>query len=486
MKNEYTKGEQKMKLVLIGGGSYAWTHTFITDIAFTPSLKGMHIVLQDIDPAPLKIVVPLCRKISSSLRADLQIEGMTDLESALRGADFVGLTISTGGNELNAADLVLPAKYGIHQTVGDTVGPGGWMRALRNIPVVVEIIRKVERIAPNAWFMNYTNPMTILTHTLRKVSSIRSFGICHEIQGLLLHLAYYFGVDWLKDITFSMAGINHLIWILSMNIKGQNGLELFKEYARDPEHFKRVGNLGVPIELSLSGGLSSEETKRYKTQEELYAASNGGSVPTIKVKHDLLERTGCLPAAGDSHIAEFFSHYLRTEDEMRRWGFVPGERAHAFARHGSADERRQHCEDMLNGKVPLPLHHSHEHADKTIAALAGVGEPFTTPVNLPNMGQIDNLPRQAVVETMAYVDQNGLHPLAVGALPPALVHYLTPHITNQEMIVEAGLTGNQEMAVLALANDPLVPHPDIAEKIAEDYFENYRSFLPQFYGKWLP
>lgn len=452
-----------LKIVLVGGGSYGWTHVFITDIANTPALKGSHIILQDINPEPLKIIVPLCQKISHELKADLKIEGATNLDSALMGADFVGLTISTGGGWADNLDIEIPLRHGVLQLVGDTVGPGGWSRALRNIPVVTDIIRKVEKIAPNAWFMNYSNPMTILTKTLHKVSPVRSMGICHELQGFLLHAAYFLGIDWQKDITLSLAGINHLVWILSMDTCGKDGLALLKDYARDPKNFQPIGPLGIDEELIHGGGVA----------------------PSQKVKFDLWERCGFLSAAGDSHIAEFFSHYLRNEAEAKRWGFLnSGMKAHTFARSGDRESRKKDCEAMLHGRTPLYLKHSHEHADRIIAALSGKGAPLLTSLNRPNFGQVDNLPRGAVLETMVYLDGNGIQPLAVGNLPDVITQYLMRHIPNQEMITEAGLTGNRELAIRALMNDPLIPDPDTAVKIADDFFKEFREWLPQFYGKW--
>ncbi|MDD2710304.1 MAG: hypothetical protein PHV34_20160 [Verrucomicrobiae bacterium] len=424
--------------------------------------KGLHVVLHDVNPDPLRVIAPLCEKISSDVNAGLKIEATTDLDSALKGADFVGLTISTGGQEADRMDKEIPLRYQIFQTVADTVGPGGWSRALRNIPVVVNIIRKVEAIAPNAWFMNYSNPMTVLTRVLNRVSQVRSIGICHELQGLLLHLAYFFGVDWQKAFSVRMAGINHLIWILKLTLNGKDGLELLKEYAKDPEHFQKPGTLGMPEEL----------------------VHSGGAAPSQKVKFDLLARTGYLPAAGDSHIAEFLPFYLNPLSEAKRWGFDPDGKAHTFARMEGRVLVRRKCEDMVEGNLPLYLRHSHEHADKTIAALEGSGEPLITPLNLPNCGQIDNLPRGVVVETLACLSGDDIQPLAVGSVPEAVLHSLMQHIPNQEMIVEAGLTGNRELAIMALANDPAVPNPDIARKMGEDFFENFRLFLPQFNGKW--
>ena len=450
--------QSDIKLVLIGGGSYGWTYRLITDIACLPALHGTHIVLQDIDPGPLELVRALSEKISAALQADLRIETTTDLASCLPGADFVGLTISTGGETADALDFSIPATYGIRQLVADTVGPGGWSRALRNIPVVVDIIRKVETRAPNAWFLNYSNPMTVLTRALQQTSSVKSVGLCHELQGLFLHLAAFLGLDdWEKDIKVRMGGINHLIWILEMDIRGENGLDLFRRYADEHPACDYVVEDKVPNDLLYSGGVNSNQ----------------------KLKLDFLNRTGWLPAAGDAHTAEFFRHVLADAETAASWGF--GEDVHTFARQRKAADRRRTAERLLHGEAPLFLEHSHEHASRIMAALAG-GDSLITPVNTANHGQIDNLPRDVVVETQAYVDGLGVHPLTVGPMPGLLVHYLMQHIPVQEMIVEAGLTGNKDLAIQALRCDPLVPSPDIADKMAHDFFRAFRDYLPQFHA----
>lgn len=454
------QAKEGVKIVIIGGGSYGWTPTLFTDFALNRHLRGSHVVLQDIDPETLAVMVPLCRKISEATGSGLEVEGQTELDKALPGADFVGLTISTGTEV--GTDHSTPLRHGIRQTVGDTVGPGGWIRALRNIPVVVDIGRRVEALAPRAWFMNYSNPMTVLTRVLGKTSAVRSFGICHELQGFMLHAAYYLGVDWQKDIVVHAAGINHLSWVTQFSVLGREGLPLLREYARDPKGFRPPGDKGM------------DEVLRH----------SGGAAPSQRIKFDMLERFGTLPVAGDAHIAEFFSHYLSDEESAARWGLAG--RVHTFARTTRRSDRRGVCEELLSGRRPLYLEHSHEHADHTIAALSGLGEPLVTPLNLPNSGQVDNLPRGAVVETNALVDASGPSPLAAGALPETLAADLHRHVANQEMIAEAGLSGDRELAVLALAGDPLVPDPDTARRIADDFFAEYRQWLPQFDGRWHP
>ncbi len=451
-----------LKFVLIGGGSFGWSHRLVTDMACLPGLHGMHIVLEDINPDALKVTLPLCQKFSDQLGAGFRIEATTDLESALQGADFVGLTISTGGEQANILDVSIPRKYGVFHTVGDTVGPGGWSRALRNIPVVVDIIRTVEKIAPQAFFMNYSNPMTVLTRTMQKVSKVKCVGLCHELQGLLLHLAYYFGVDWQKDIKVKMAGINHLIWILTMDVAGHDGFKLLREYIQDPEGFKPLGPRVIPEELINGGGVN----------------------PNQRIKFDMFLRTGYLPAAGDAHTAEFFSCYLKDAETMQRWGYSPDSRAHTFAHIHTYEKRRLAALELLQGQRQPFLKHSHEHASRIIAALIGAEENLLTPVNTGNIGQVDNLPREAVLETMALVNRLGVTPLPVGCLPPFIQTHLMRHIPVQEMIVEAGLTGNKELAIQALSCDPLIPDPDIAAKIAADVFASFQEWLPQFNGKW--
>jgi alpha-galactosidase/6-phospho-beta-glucosidase family protein len=464
MDRQMTDCKCDAKFVLIGGGSYGWTHTLITDVACTSALHGMHIVLHDIDPEAVETVGKLCKKISAELDADLRIETTTDLDAALPGADFVGLTISTGGMAADVQDMEIPARHGVLQTVGDTVGPGGWARGLRNIPVIVDIARAVERHAPNAWFMNYSNPMTVLTRTLQVVSELKSIGLCHELQGKMLHIGAALGVAPFEDITVTMAGINHLIFIMEMDVAGHDGLALMEEYYRDRENFKPIGDLGVPEQLMRAGGVS----------------------PYWKVTADFLERTGYMLAAGDSHPVEFFSHYLKDADAAAEWDFdlKAGQKAHTFARSTSRGKRRQKNLDMIDGRTPLWNKHSHEHAANIIEALMGSGGPFVTPVNTGNIGQIDNLPREAVVETLAHVDANGVHPTPVGVLPEILTWAVMRHIPVQEMIVEAGLTGNRELAELALACDPMIPSPDIAAKIASDFFDEQRHMLPQFNDLW--
>src|SRR4051812_4894620 len=184
----------KTRICFVGGGSYQWTPKLMTDIALMKDLSGT-IVLHDIAPAPMEEMQKLGRKIMQQAGADFTIETSGDLAEALRGAEFVIVTITTGGLEAMRKDLDIPLRYGVYQSVGDTVGPGGLSRALRNIPVLLQIAQTMEKVCPDAWMLNLTNPLTALTRTVTKKTSIKAMGLCHELQGVRGGMIRMFGGD---------------------------------------------------------------------------------------------------------------------------------------------------------------------------------------------------------------------------------------------------------------------------------------------------
>src|SRR3954447_13969016 len=204
----------KTRICFVGGGSYQWTPKLLTDIALTKDLSGT-IVLHDIAPEPMEVMQQLGRKIMAAAGADFTIETNGNLEEALKDAEFVIVTITTGGLEAMRKDLDIPLRYGIYQSVGDTVGPGGWSRALRNVPVMVGIAQAMEKVCPNAWMLNLTNPLTVLTRVVTMTTGIKAMGLCHELFGVRGALIRMFGGS-VEDFEMRVAGVNHLIWILNM------------------------------------------------------------------------------------------------------------------------------------------------------------------------------------------------------------------------------------------------------------------------------
>jgi alpha-galactosidase len=219
----------RTRICFIGGGSYNWMPKLLADLALTPDLEGA-VVLHDPNQRALEDIAQYGRKAFASVGSRFTIESTTDLDRALDGAEFVVVTITTGGLDSMALDLAIPEKYGICQSVGDTVGPGGLARALRNVPVMVGIARAMERHCPDAWMLNLTNPMTVLTRAVGLTAPrLKTVGLCHELFGVRGGLIRMFGGTE-NDFEFRVAGVNHLIWVLEMTIRGQDGLRMVREY----------------------------------------------------------------------------------------------------------------------------------------------------------------------------------------------------------------------------------------------------------------
>ncbi len=223
--------KSRTKICIVGGGSYNWGHILLKDIAAKKDLLAGTVTLHDINPVALDELGRLGRKIMKLAEADFSVETTTELREALKGAEFVVVTITTGGLESMRHDLEIPSKYGIHQMVGDTVGPGGLSRALRNVPPIVEIARTISSVCPDAWMFNLTNPMTVLCRAVAKTSSIKVLGLCHEVDSTRTTLMTMFGVT-ADEVDGIVAGINHLPWFLDVRIQGKNGLPQIREYAR--------------------------------------------------------------------------------------------------------------------------------------------------------------------------------------------------------------------------------------------------------------
>jgi alpha-galactosidase/6-phospho-beta-glucosidase family protein len=440
------------RITFVGGGSYTWAPQFIRDIAITPELEGSTIVLHDIAPAPLELVTLLGQTIIEARGGAVTLAKTLDLDEALDGADFVLLTITTGGLEAMRYDLEIPERYSIYHSVGDTVGPGGLARALRNIPVVVQIARRMEARCSDAWLLNYTNPMTTLCRAVTRETRVKTIGLCHEWLGVRRHLATLFGVRD-AEVQATPGGINHFTWITDLRIRGQDAFPRFREMAA------RI----------LAGDLlvDADETRSYADH--------------FKVKSRLFQVYGALPAAGDRHVAEFFPYFL--SDGAKRGAAYGIWRTSVNERYEWQAQARAIIEGLLSGKIDLRPHlrqDSGEAANKIIRALLG-GEPYSGPMNLPNRDQISDLPTDAVVETFGVVNASGVSPMPFGRLPRGVAPVVRRHVDNQEMTVDAALTGNRDLALQILANDPMLCDLASAETMLEEMLEANRRYLPRFF-----
>ena len=380
------------RIAIVGGGSYQWVPKLLVDVANTPSLHGAEIVIEDIDPAPVPRMVELVEHIGKVRKIPLRAVGTTDQREALEGSDFVVVSISTGGFESMRQDLEIPARYGIRQSVGDTVGPGGVSRSLRNIPVLLSVAGDMEHLCPDAWLLNLTNPMTALCRAVTRETSVKTVGLCHEIT--LTHFIFSLLLDAnFLEMDMVVAGVNHLPIITELRIGDEDG------FARLTELLDRGDEaIDEPLAMDLPDGVLDGSPARGPKW------TKGDLMDHNRVKLELFRRFGVLPGAGDRHLVEFFAGFLTEESGWGdRWGvhltsIEDRERDQAgHVRSFEEDLASNEVSEWPSGELVAPL----------IDSLS-TGTVSMLPLNLPNQGQLPDLPADVTVEAMCLADGQGV------------------------------------------------------------------------------
>ena len=453
------------KIAFIGGGSYQWGPKLLLDLADTPSLRDAEIVLHDIDPQPLPTMLAFIEQVRACRDIAWTAQATTDRRAALKDADYVIVCISTGALRSMAHDIEIPKRYGIFQSVGDSVGPGGVNRALRNIPVMVSIARDMEELCPAAWLLNLTNPMTALTRSVHETSELTAIGLCHEVTGVQFQLSMLLGCE-MRAMDIEVCGVNHLPLITALTINGEDGLAQLADKLRDIEQFG-AETLHLPEflgghEASTAGG---EWTKANLLDEH-------------RVKLELFQRFGVLPAAGDRHLVEFFPNFLTEQSGYgKRWGveLTTIEDREQWQVHYIAELERM----MARAELPR------EPSGEMVAAIIDShlrGKPRTFPLNIANSGQVADLAYDVVVESMCIVDGDGIRARDETFAPPMLAEYLRHISASQELTVEAALTGDRQMVFDAMLTDPLASTLDYDRlwMMTNEMIDATLEWLPQF------
>ena len=451
-------------IAYIGGGSRGWAWTFMTDLALEPAMSGV-IRLYDIDREAAKANEVIGNRLSERPEAagKWKYETADSLKEALSGADFVVISILPGTFDEMAVDVHMPERLGIYQSVGDTAGPGGMIRALRTIPMFVEIAEAVKEYAPKAWVINYTNPMSLCVKTLYHVfPEIRAFGCCHEVfgtqkvlKGILEDTAGISGIDR-KDIHVNVLGINHFTWFDYASYQGMDLFPVYRDYIQN--HFE----------------------EGYEERDTNWA--NASFACAHRVKFDLFNRYGLIAAAGDRHLAEFMpgNEYLNDPEMVASWKFGL---TTVDWRKADLQNRLAKSHRLLAGEEEVELKPTGEEGILLIKALCGLGRVVSN-VNVPNTAlQIPNLPAEAVVETNALFERDAIRPVMAGSLPEEVRQLILPHVRNHERILKAALTCDRELVVQAFLDDPLVKGKGCSERdvrlLIDDMIEGTKRYLPE-------
>ena len=435
------------KIVLLGGGSLFF-RTVLTELAVTDELSGSEVVLYDIPRSSdrLSVMERFGKRVAGRTCTGLKVRATTDLADALDGAGFAVSSIGVSGPDRrwHELDVRIPMKYGIIQTTGDTVGPGGMMAGFRTIPIFLEIAHEMERRCPDVVFLNHSNPMAVLCRTLTKYTGIQNVvGLCHGVQGTQRYLSEKLGVPY-DELDMVAVGVNHMLWVVRLTHRGRDLYPLLREK------------------------LEGEEPPGHRFAKHLFQVF------------------GYYPVNNDRHIIEFFPYLraARTPEELP-YGLKPRTEAiEEWRRRGAGREEWEELRRMADGDEPitLPEKLSPEAVGKLIADIS-LGRREVYIVNVPNRGCVPNLPDYAIVEVQGVTDDRGVRGIYTGEVPQVVLGWMYARTVWTDLVVDAGVKGDRRLALQALAQDPQIISLYEAESLLDELLKAHMDQLPQFFPK---
>jgi alpha-galactosidase len=435
------------KIAFIGAGSFGFTRKLVRDVLTFSSLENSTISLMDIDPVKLDYIGQAVNRIVREGNYPATVETTTSREEALTGADYVIVTILAGSIDVWQYDILIPQKYGIDTNIGDTRGPSGIFRAMRTVPVMLDIARDMERLCPNAVMLNYTNPMVMNCRAIQSQTSIVTTGLCHSVQGTAEMLAGWIGAP-MEEISYTCAGINHMAWYLEYKWNGEDAYPLIRKAI-------------------------TERPDVYNEEQ---------------VRNEMYLHLDYYPTESSGHHSEYNPWFRKRPDLIEKYcthgtGWNPGESAYILKRYRERETNwSEAITEWLNDPAPLDLERGHEYAAYIINALEG-GEPFKYNGNTLNDGLIDNLPQGSCVEVPVWASKDGLEAVRVGALPPSVALLTGINAQIEELAIEGILNGDPRKIFHAIAHDPLTSAVlSLAEirQMVDEMLEQNRDYLPTF------
>lgn len=429
------------KITMIGAGSVVFTKTLLGDILLFPELKECEIALMDIDPERLEVAEVMAKRVAEAVKANPKITAHLDRREALDGADYVINTIQVAGYDPGTViDFEVPKKYGLKQTIADTLGIGGIMRAARTIPVVLSITHDMEELCPKAQLLNYTNPMAMVTGAALRGSKIKAVGLCHGIQGSSHWLAHCLGIPY-EELAFIAAGTNHMAFFVKLEHKGKDMYPKLKQMIAEGAEFAK----------------------------------------NDRVRFELMKRLGYYGGESSEHLSEYVPYFIRRdrEDLIEKFGVPIDEYIRRCI--GEIDWWEKTRDKLLNGDEPIDVRdRSHEYGSLIIHSME-TGTPRVIYGNVLNKNLITNLPYNACVEVPCLVDLNGIQPTIVGDLPHEVAAMVRTNVNVHELTIEGCIQGRKDLIYHAAMMDPHT----CAELTLDEIWSMVDDLL-EAHGTWVP
>jgi len=433
-----------VKIAVVGIGSASFGPATLGDVLGKPELAGSTLVLVDVDADSLALMTSLARKLNAAWGAGLKVQATTDRRRALRGADFVVTMVEVNRDRLWQQDLTIPHKHGVMQVLGENGGPGGLAHTLRTVPLVLEVAEDMERLCPEAWLLNYSNPLPRIARAVRRYTDIRCIGFCHGVGSTVEQVAAILGLA-ADEVDVKVAGLNHFHWVMDVRRRG-SGEDLYPQLReREPQH------------------------------------QPAHDYPLCR---DVFRRFGWFPFPSDDHVGEYL-HYMHVpqfkswrrykhDHWLLHWDGKGDNRAAQWARVRAMAEGQESFDHLRHG--------SGERAVDVLLGLRDNRNSFELALNIPNEGCIDNLPAECIVEVPAWVSGSGPTGWRAGELPLPVAALCNLQVHVAELAVEAAVTGDRHVALQALLVDPVINDIEVAEKLLDELLAASAEYLPRFSG----
>ena len=411
------RGDTMAKIALIGAGSHVFSQNLITDILSYPELRDSTIALMDIAQEPLDLITAFAKKIVKQQGFKTKIESTTNRREALEGADYVICTIQVGGLKVLFTDKEIIDKAGVNEAVADTIGPGGVFYGARNLPVILDICHDMEEICPDAWLLNYSNPMAIITWAVNDYTRVKTIGLCHSVPHTAIQLAKYLEVPK-EEVSYWVAGINHMAWFLELKWQGKDAYPRLREKLKD--------------------------TAVYSVADAHWAG------PDV-VRAEIFKAFGYFVTESSVHMSTYVPYFRKRPELIDKF------KLNTLRFEQWAESRKKQDAEfklLLSSDRELSLTHSVEYGSVIIRSME-TGQPSRINANVKNKGLITNLPEGCCVEVPCLVDKEGLHPCYVGDLPPQLAGLNRTNINVQELAVRGIVEKSKTKIFQSILLDPL-------------------------------